>query len=596
MKIPATTLLIIVLFGCCFREMRAQTAMENVFSRKCTSLNGKWQAIIDPTGAGDWREVWKERKPEKKTDFFEYAFEGGPVLNVPGDFNTQLPELAFYEGTVWYKKTFKYNKNSNKRLFLHFGAVNYLTDVYLNGENVGIHEGGFTPFQIEITDKVITGENRIVVKVNNERRKDGLPALGFDWFNYGGITRDVNLIETNTTYIDDYLIQLKKNSVNEVLGWVKLHGGDLHQTVTVRIPELKVVYKTQTDAEGKANVKFSSEFQLWSPQIPKLYQVIIQSESDSITDEIGFRTIAVQGPRVLLNNREIFFKAVNIHEENPISAAKAYNETDARMLLTWAKELGCNMVRLAHYPHNEYMVRMAEKMGLMVWSEIPVYQHIEFSNPAVETKMDLMMREMIRRDKNRCGIMIWSLSNETYNIAENRDNALIKLVQACHNIDSARLTTTVICTQGYENNTFDVKDTLYKYYDIISINEYLGWYEPWQGDPRDTKWKLICNDKPVFISEFGGEALFGNNQGPADEASSWNEAYQEQIFIKQTTLFQNIPNLAGVSPWILADFKSPGRMHPKYQQGWNRKGLLSDRGDKKKAWYIMNRYFIGLNK
>ncbi len=574
-----------------YTTTNAQSAMTNVSSRNCICLNGKWQAIIDPTGIGNWREVWKEKKPEKKTDFFEYSFEGGPVLKVPGDFNTQLPELALLEGTVWYKKAFTYERNMNKRLFLHFGAVNYMADVYLNGEHIGSHEGGFTPFQFEITNQVKEGENRIVVKVDNHRQKDGLPGLGYDWFNYGGITRDVNLIVTNRSYIDDYLVQLQKNSSDEILGWVKIEGDEIQQNVIIQIPELNIIYETKTNSEGIAVVSFKSKFQLWSPANPKLYKVTVQCESDTVTDDIGFRTIEVQGPHVLLNGKPVFFKAVNIHEENPIRAAKAFNESDALLLLTWVKELGCNMVRLAHYPHNEYMVKMAEKMGLMIWSEIPVYQHIEFSAPGLVEKMDLMMREMIKRDQNRCGIMIWSLANETWHFTENRDNALVKLVNDCKKTDSTRLTTTVLCTQGYENNIINVWDTIYKHFDIISLNEYLGWYVPWQGNPDETKWKLICKDKPVFISEFGGEALYGNHEGPADEAAWWNEEYQENIYIKQVEMFEHVPNLIGVSPWILVDFRSSGRMHPVYQRGWNRKGLLSDKGEKKKAWYVMKKYY-----
>jgi len=587
-----TICIIIVFNGFSFyNSVNAQSAMMNVSSRKCSSLNGKWQIIIDPMGVGNWREVWKERKPEKKTDFFEYAFDGGPVLNVPGDFNTQLPELTYYEGTIWYKKVFKYTQKQDKRLFLHFGAVNYLSDVYLNGNLIGSHEGGFTPFQFEISNMVKDGENTIIVKVNNQRQKDGIPGAGYDWFNYGGINRDVNLIETPASYIEDYSIQLKKNSPTEIAGWVKIDGAKSAQKVEVNIPELKVIFKTQSNNEGVAEIKIKSKVELWNPEKPKRYQVIIQSESDTVNDEIGFRTIEVKGPQILLNGKPIFLKGVNIHEEMPLRAAKAYSKTDAFILLNWAKELGCNFVRLAHYPHNEYMVELAEEMGLLVWEEIPVYQHIEFSTPAVEQKMDFMLREMIKRDKNRCGIIIWSLANETYSFTSNRDNALIKLEKECKQLDSTRLTTTPICTQGYENNTLNVWDTLYRHFDVISINEYLGWYVPWQGSPKDTKWKMVCTDKPVIISEFGGEALYGNVLEPSDEANYWTEGYQEQIYKDQIGLFKTIPNLNGICPWVLVDFRSLSRMHPVYQNGWNRKGLLSDMGNKKKAWYIMKKYY-----
>jgi len=572
-------------------SLYAQSAMASISARKCTSLNGKWNIIIDPTDVGNWRKVWEEKKPEKKTDFVEYSFEGGPVLNVPGDFNTQMPELTYYEATIWHKKTFQAKIDKNKRLFIHFGAVNYTADVYINGKLIGNHEGGFTPFQFEITDDVRNGENTVIVKVNNQRIKDGVPGPGYDWFNYGGITRDVNLIETNNSFIEDYLIQLKKHSTSEVMGWVKINGNISSGKVRVAIPELGVNYIAKSNNEGFAEVRFSSAIKLWSPESPKLYKVLIQCESDTIIDTIGFRNIETQGAKILLNGNPIFLKGINIHEENPLKAAKAFSDSDATLLLTWAKELGCNFVRLAHYPHNEYMVKKAEKMGLMVWDEIPVYQHIEFATPGVPEKMSLMLSEMIKRDRNRCAAIIWSISNETYPTTPNRDNALIKLAAQCRLLDSTRLITSAICDQTYENNTIHVWDTLYRYFDIIAINEYLGWYVPLQGKPKDVKWKMVCNYKPVILSELGGEALYGSNSGPKDEASSWSEDYQAQIYKDQIEMFSTTPNLAGVCPWLLVDYRSPGRMHPVYQNGWNRKGLISNKGEKKKAWYILNDYY-----
>jgi beta-glucuronidase len=571
----------------------AQTAMTNVSARHCTSLNGKWHVILDPTGIGNWREIWKEKKPEKKTDFVEYAFEDGPMLNVPGDFNSQMPELTYLEGTLWYKQTFRHVK-SGKRLFLHFGAVNYLADVFLNGELIGKHEGGFTPFQFEITNKVKAGENSLVVKVNNQRMSNGIPGTGYDWMNFGGITRDVNLVETNQTYIEDYFVQLKKHSINEVSGWVKVNGNNPSQKVVIKIPDLGVNYKTQTNVEGIAEVKFSSNFKLWSPESPMLYKVIIQSETDTIADNIGFRSIETKGPKIILNGKPVFLKGVNIHEENPYTGTRAWSEADALLLLTWAKELGCNLVRLAHYPHNEHMVKLAEKMGIMVWDEIPVYQHIEFAIPGVTDKIDLMMREMIRRDRNRCGVVIWSISNETYATTPNRDKALTELSKQTRLQDSTRLVATVICTQGYANNTFDVWDPLYRQFDVLAVNEYLGWYVPWQGKPKDVKWKFVCNDKPLIISEFGGEAKYGSNFGPKDQADSWSEEYQEQIYKDQIEMFGTTPNLCGVVPWLLVDYRSLGRMHPTKQGGYNRKGIISEHGDKKKAWYVLKAYYDGI--
>lgn len=585
------TLVLILLMSVILIRVHAEHAIVNVQARHLNSLNGKWQVIVDPTEAGEGKQVWQEMKPQKKTDFVEYSYEGGPFFDVPGDFNSQMCELTYFEGTVWYKKQFNYTVKAGKRLFLHFGAVNYLADVYMNGEKLGSHEGGFTPFQFEITGKVKDGNNTIVVKVDNKRLGNGLPGNGYDWHNYGGITRDVDLIETNEAFIEDYFIQLKKGSLNTVLGWVKLNGNKLKQNVVVKIPELKLEYRTKTNDTGLAELEFKSDFKLWSPEKPKLYNVVVEAETDTVADEIGFRCIEIQGSQVLLNKQPIFLKGVNIHEENPYKKARAYSKEDDQLLLNSAKELGCNFVRLVHYPHNEKMIKEAEKMGFLISSEIPVYQHIQFSDSLVPYKLETMLDEMVGRDKNRCGVVIWSISNETYPGTPNRNEALIELTQKCRTLDSTRMIVHVLNTHSYNNNTFNVWDPLYKYSDLIAINEYVGWYKPWQGKPSETKWEVVCPDKPVFISEFGGEAKYGNNEGPVDEAAYWTEEYQRQIYVNQIEMFSSTPNLCGVCPWLLFDYRSLKRMNQAYQNGYNRKGLISENGEKKKAWYIMNEYY-----
>jgi len=568
----------------------AQLAMTNIDGRNKQNLDGAWKVIIDPTDVGEWRQVWTEKKPQKKTDFVEYSFDEGPVLQVPGDFNTQMPELAYLEGVVWYKKTFTYHKKRNRRLFVYFGAVNYRAGVYLNGKYIGSHDGGFTPFQFELTDSVAEGNNRLIVKADNQRLKEGLPGLGYDWFNYGGITREVYLVETGKTFIEDYHIQLQKGSLTKVAGWVILNGINKKQKITVSIPELKINYTTSTDSAGHADIQFSSDFQLWSPMNPKLYKVWIRSEQDTINDDIGFRSIEVQNDAVLLNKKAVFLKGVDIHEERPFHSARAFSQHDALTLLTWAKELGCNFVRLVHYPHSEHMVKQAEKMGLMVWDEIPVYQNIEFNAPGMQGRLNSMMREMLRRDRNRCAVIIWSLSNETYTTTPNRTQALIELAKNCRTEDSTRLITGALSNQSYVNNTVTVWDTIVNYYDVIAVNEYLGWYVPWQGKPSEVTWKFAVQ-KPLIISEFGGEAKYGSHFGPKEEANSWSEEYQEQIYKDQIQMFKTTSNLAGVSPWLLIDYRSPGRMQPVKQNGYNRKGLLSEYGKRKKAWFVLKQYY-----
>jgi beta-glucuronidase len=564
----------------------AQT-MQNVYHREKESLQGKWQIIVN------WYDIkrnviGKDQKPQGKTDFVEFDFTDALTLNVPGDWNSQRPELLYYEGTVCYKKTFDHDKRSDTRTFLHFGAVNYLAEVYLNGERLGVHEGGFTPFQFEVTSQIKQGENVLIVIVSNQRKADHIPAENFGWWNFGGITRDVHIVETPRTFIEDYMIQLAKGSADVIQGWVRVNGALPDQEVIVEIPELKVRQSLKVAANGYAAflVK-ASKLSLWSPSNPKLYDVVIKSLEDSVKDRIGFRRIEVKGEDILLNGKPVFLKGINIHEEIPESKRRAYSQGDAEIILNWVKDLGCNFIRLSHYPMNEYIVRLAEEKGLMLWEEVPLWQRILFEEHVIQ-KAELQLTEMISRDKNRCNVIIWSVSNET-RPGPQRDAGVIRLLKKVRSLDSTRLVTAALSHFKYDGNTITVGDVVSEHMDVIGINKYLGWYEPWPDQPGNVKWNFIVN-KPVIYSEFGSESVYGNH-GPNDVASLWTEEHQEKVFMDNIAMFSRIGPLRGVCPWLLTDFRDPTRLHPVYQEGWNRKGLLSDKGERKKAWYVMKNYY-----
>lgn len=566
--------------------------LTNIHGRELTSLNGQWQVIIDPfnAGAGNWKPIWKDQKPIGKNDFYEYAFTPSVSLQVPGDWNHQKPELIFYEGTIWYKKTFLHKISEDKRTFLYFGAVNYKCDVYINNAYAGSHEGGFTPFQFELTGK-LKDTNSVIVRVNNQRQANYIPALNFDWWNYGGITRDVSLIETPLNYIKDYNIQLEKNSFDSIAGWVQVSGDKPYMPVSINIPKLHVHYTAVTSNDGKALFKIAANPKLWSPVHPELYEVIVSTGSDSINERIGFRTIQVKGNEILLNGKPVFLKGINIHEEIPQQVRRAASEADAEMLLHWAKELGCNFVRLTHYPHNEYMVRLADKLGIMLWEEVPLWQNIQFSNPAILNKADTMLNEMITRDKNRCSIIMWSLSNET-SPSVDRNKTLTAMAAYTRSLDSTRLITSALNHVRYDENVITIDDSICNVLDVIGVNEYLGWYVPWPAKPGDMVWKNPYN-KPLIMSEFGAEALYGQH-GSADSNGHWTEEREAQVYKDQIAMFKNISFLRGTCPWVMADFRSESRLQPVYQQGWNRKGLLSNKGLKKKAWFVMHDYYEGM--
>jgi beta-glucuronidase len=571
--------------------------LTNIDNRKTTSLNGEWNIIIDPyeNGYYDYRYMpngngyFKNFKQKDKSQLVEYSFEGNEKLNLPGDWNSQKDQLFWYEGTIWYKKSFDYIKNDNNRVFVYFGAVNYEAKVYLNGEYLGEHTGGFTPFNFEVTDLLKATDNFLILKVDNKRLREGVPTLNTDWFNYGGITRRVMLIETPSVFINDSFIQLEKGNKNKIAGWIKINGSDKNESVEIKIPELNITHSYKTNNEGYVSFSFDADPELWSPENPKLYKVVLKSNSDELSDKIGFRTIETKGTDILLNGKPIYLRGISIHEEAPyLDGARAFSKDHARTLLTWAKDLGCNFVRLAHYPHNEFMTRTADEMGLLVWSEIPVYWTILWENEATLNNAKTQLSEMITRDKNRASIILWSMANETP-LSDARLTFLIKLVDQARTLDQTRLITAAMERHYINENTQMIDDAFGEYVDVLGCNEYVGWYDGLPSKCETMKWETTYN-KPVIISEFGGGALFGNH---GDKLTRWTEEFQEDVYIKNIDMLKKVPFIKGMTPWILKDFRSPRRPLPVIQNFWNRKGLMDDNGNKKEAYYILKDFYEG---
>lgn len=590
---------------------KAQTNLiNNAYNRQGLSLNGIWQYIVDPyeTGFYDYRykeldenngdAYWNTDIPANKTEKKEHGYTDKNTLQVPGDWNHQKPEFLYYEGTIWYKKSFDFHKkNDADKFYLYFGAVNYRADVYLNGKKLGMHKGGFTPFNFEVPASLLKESgNFLVVKVDNKRYADEVPTLNTDWWNYGGITRDVKLLEVPASFIQDFVIQLKKGIAGqvpakapEVEGWVKLNdAAAAGETITVEIPELKI--KKEIAATGQqTRVNFTLPgVKLWSPQNPKLYSVIVSTKTDRTADKIGFRTIEAFGKQVLLNGKPVFMRGICIHGEISQEVRRAYTKADAAQLLNQAKELGCNMVRLAHYPHDENMTRMADSLGILVWSEIPVYWTINFGSTEVLDKAKAQLQEMITRDHNRASIIIWSVGNETP-ISQTRTDFMHNLITRAKELDNTRMVSAALeVNYAKLDNLNVVDDPLGEFVDLVAFNEYLGWYGGLPDKCRTTNWSTPYN-KPLFISETGAEAKSGFH---ADSLTRFDEEFQEWYYKEQVDMLKRMPdNFVGISPWVLADFRSPKRNNPVYQEGWNRKGLYSDKGEKKKAFYILQNYY-----
>jgi beta-glucuronidase len=556
--------------------------------RPAISLDGDWKTIVDPysNGFSGYFRNQKAKSGEVGTAV-EYDFSKSPTLKVPGDWNMQRESFFYYEGPVWYERGFTYQPKEHTHLFLHVGAANYRSWFWVNGQKVCEHEGGFTSFNCEVTAAVHAGDNFVIAAVDNTRHADGVPTLKTDWWNYGGLTRSVSLIELPEAFIDQYDLHLSRTETSVIEGWVHVVVGQPGAKVEVEITELGAKTTAPVGEDGRATIRLAvTKLQRWSPETPKLYKVQVRAGQDSIEYLIGFRTVEVRGTEILLNGKPIFLRGICIHAEAPYRTGRANTDKDAETLLGWAKELGANFVRLAHYPHDETMLRAADRMGLLVWSENPVYWAVQFDNPQVLAKAEQQLDEEIGTSRNHASIILWSMANETPN---NEVRTRFIEAEAAHarELDPTRLITAALLVRN-EGNTKIVDDPLGKALDVIGFNEYIGWY---QGHPESadvTEWR-IGYEKPLIVSEFGGGAKAGLHGGDNDR---WTEEYQASIYRHQLGMLNRIPQLRGMSPWILMDFRSPLRNLPGIQNGFNRKGLISDQGLKKQAFFVLQKAYM----
>ena len=583
-----------------------QTLLVGVDHRNTVSLDGDWHYLVDQapfralytiSGAVNDHSYAMNTHPNifggKHNE--EYDFSTAPTLKVPGDWNTQVPQLFNYEGVVWYERDFDAQPKPGTRTFLHIGAANYRSHVWVNQKRVCDHEGGFTPFDCELTAVLHPGSNFVVIAVDATRLVDGIPSVGYDWFNYGGLTRDVSLVTVPTAFIDDYDVHLVHGSAwqpdnTELTGYVHVLDAPAGTPVMLDIPEAGVhtVLKTEADGQAPFSVK-ASQLTLWSPQTPKLYKVTLTSGSggqqDRLTDDIGFRDIRVEGTHILLNGRAIFLNGINVHAEAPIRGGRVDNDQDVATLFSYIKDLHANFVRLCHYPQDERMTRTADRDGILVWSEIPNWQHISFDKPEVYAKDVVMLKEMIRRDRDKASVILWSVSNETSN-NPTRTQFLTNLANEARALDSTRLITSALNSEHIEGSTATLNDPLADAMDVVGVNEYIGWYGGAPEAADTMHW--ILPDKPIIMSEFGAGAKQSNHGA---DNQRWTEEQQANVYRHQLIMLSRIPQLRGISPWVLMDFRSTTRNIPILQDGYNRKGLISEDGKKKEAFFILQRAY-----
>lgn len=553
------------------------------YSRPAETLDGVWGFTPDVFRTVTRKKLYQPfgRDEQKRATPADLDFSQLEKVQVPGCWNCISDQYWYYEGESVYSRTFVYDRNlEDKRVFLRIGAANYECRIWLNGKLAGRHRGGFTPFCAEITD-ILQKENHLIITVNNRRENDQIPSATYDWFNYGGIYRSVELLTVPREFIQNFAAELVPDDTYEHIRFTAWLGEKkAGKTCRFTVKELGIEACAQTDETGKAQVTVTSHPILWDCEHPYLYQVEASCGEDTVADEIGFRQIQVKGTDILLNGKKIYLKGVCCHEESKHKGRICTDEERIEIINT-AKELGCNALRLTHYPHSHRMAALADKMGILLWEEIPVYWALEFSNPDTYDNAQNQLRELITRDRNRASVIIWSVGNENPD-TEKRLAFMRKLTEVCREMDETRLVSAACLV---DVDAMQVRDRLSEYVDIVAFNEYYGWYY------RDYEGLLaiLANTdlgKPLVITETGAGAKAGHFGG---EEELFTEEHQEKVYKKQIAFTDG--KIQGLFPWVLYDFISPIRMHP-LQEGKNSKGLIAmDKTYKKKAFYVLQEYY-----
>lgn len=583
------------------------SSMVTDVGRKKVSLNGAWHFSPD-VFCSVVRSRWFDETRYNRNGQpipYDFDFEKWEEIQVPGVWNNQKPEYALYEGAGVYFRTFSkeelkaqgFLRKNNNHLFLRIGAANYETRIWLNKQYLGRHLGGFTPFCVDVTD-YLEEDNRLLVLVDNTRRGEQIPSMHYDWFNYGGIFRDVELFEAPEVHIKEMFVQLSRQTKGKMEYRVRIEapaGGDEKCVIPVEImiPELGI--RHEVSCSGKESLVTGSfdveegKIQKWSPQTPVLYQVIVKiagEQGDMVEDFIGFRRIETKGAHIFLNGQKIFLKGMCVHEESAESL-RCVTKQEIEKMLGQVKEMGCNFLRLTHYPHSEWVARTADRMGIMLLEEIPVYWALEFENPDTYQDASNQLKELIYRDGNRASVILWSVGNENPD-SDARYHFMERLVKTARGLDSTRL---IIAACLIDVEQKRIRDRLIKVLDVVGINEYYGWYLK----DFETLEEILENyqeGKPIIITETGADAVCGYVSNDGD---IYSEEVQAQVYEKQFRTLLKFESIRGVTPWILYDYASMRRMSS-LQKGYNIKGIIgNDRIYKKKAYYVVKSTYEGIS-
>ncbi|WP_250278962.1 beta-glucuronidase [[Clostridium] colinum] len=581
-------------------------------TRNIIELNGVWSFKIDK-GNG-FLEKWYKKPLENTIN-----------MAVPSSYNDliECPEIKNHIGWVWYERTFVVPKIlKNERIVLRFSSATHEAKVYLNGEFIVEHKGGYTPFEIEINNNLLEGENRLIVAVNNivdestlpvgiikKVQKDGKEIIknyvNFDFFNYAGIHRPVKIYTTPKNYIEDIeIVTNYKDNIGYIDYEVKVNE-NTNIKVSI-IDEDNNVLETLNCIKGKFEIK---NVKLWEPLNAYLYKMKVELFKDDIlldtyTEEFGVRTVEVKDGKFLINNKPFYFKGFGKHEDAHING-RGINEAINVKDFSLMKWIGANSFRTSHYPYSEEMMRLADREGIVVINETAaVGLHLNFMatlslgeqrkrNTWEELKTkeahEQALKELILRDKNHPCVVMWSIANEPDSDSEGAKEYFEPLVNLTKQLDPQKRPVTIVTYLKSTPDVCKVGDIV----DVLCLNRYYGWYIA-GGELEDAKkmlkdelegWVKRCPNKPIMFTEYGADTVAGlHDTIPV----MFTEEYQIDYYKANHEVIDKCKNFVGEQVWNFADFAtSQGILRV---QG-NKKGIFTrDRKPKMVAHYFRERW------
>ena len=578
------------------------------------SLNGMWSFLEDPRNKG-LSEDWQGR---------DYDISWWRILRIPGVWNTVFQDLFRYKGIGWYAVDV-FTPEPPARPVLSFGAVFLTCDVYVNGERVGGHEGGYAPFWVDASHAWTAGRNRIVLRVSNRITSKTIPVDtltkpgSHGWWPYGGILRDVMLHDWPDVlaFRLDARYELSPDLGSALLDFrVDVKGfaeGTDNVTMEMELLDPRGV-KVMQGRSGPVQVPWGEvvhvramgeldPVRLWDTDSPQVYLVKVRLRDGQgrviqvAGHKTGFRLFEIRHGDFFLNGRRHVLRGINRHDDVP-ERGSALTDADVERDLDLILELGADHTRPGHYPVHPGILSGCRDRGITVTEEIPVYQLAfqQFRDPDLIAASRQQLIEMIERDRNNPAVILWSVSNETWTFLTDGQYFASLQVDTARAWDPTRPVTAALL-----NSACFIPDGAVDLLDVVSLNQYFGWYIGRVEDVPNCLAFLQClySDKPIILSEFGAGAAIGRHIDPHTvgreplDNHSYSEEFQSWLLARHLDA-ANRAGIDGTMPWILADFHmewnpTTGKPHP--VEWMNLKGLVSHDRTAKQSFETVRSFY-----